>query len=93
MLQRWVEHTENWKDQGAGIHYITYEDLHTQFAVTLGHISDILGQPASIDKPPALDAPSSFPWRGSTGSWKDYFTTADEHYFNLHARPQSDKCK
>lgn len=88
MLQRWVEHTENWKKPVPGIHYIAYEDLHTRFNDTLNQIADALEQTILNDTRPRLDAPSSLPWKGSTGTWKEYFTAADEQYFNFHKTTQ-----
>ncbi len=95
MLQRWVEHTRDWKNMASGIHYIEYETLHARFDTTVDRIADVLEQNAITVAQPSLSAPSSLPWKGSVGTWREYFTEADAHYFNLHAptqTPQPDKC-
>jgi len=89
MLQRWVEHTREWKKHRAGIHFVTYEDLLDQFDQSLERISEIIGQPASARTLPSLDVPSSLPWKGVIGSWKSYFTPDDERYFDLHTQPET----
>lgn len=84
MLQRWMEHTESWQQETSGIHYVAYEDLYTRLDETLNKIAAVLEQPVITQTRPPLDAPSSLPWKGIAGTWKEFFTEADEHYFKLH---------
>jgi len=86
MLQRWVEHTEGWKNLAPGIHHISYEELHTGFDTTLDRISDALGQGITRSDRPELTAPSSLPWKGNIGTWKEYFTESDIQYFNRYTQ-------
>jgi hypothetical protein len=81
MLQRWVEHVEGWNRANLPIHRVSYEALHTQYDNVVNTISEIIGQPPVRMIRPTLDSPSSLPWRGRVGTWKEFFTEADEEYF------------
>jgi len=86
MLQRWSAHVEGWKQSGPAIHYVSYEDLHTRYDEVLESIAEILEQPAVSKSRPTLDAPSSLPWKGTIGAWKEFFTAADKEYFDQHTK-------
>ena len=84
MLERWTDHIQSWQTPASRVNHISYEDLHTRFDVTLKRISDVLGQPANSSVRPELSAPSSLPWKGAIGTWREYFTEADSQYFDRH---------
>ena len=86
MLQRWVEHVEGWNRLQLPIHFMTYESLHTQFDEQLERLAGILEQPVASSNRPTLESPSSLPWRGSIGSWKEFFTAADASYFDQQTK-------
>jgi len=86
MLQRWVAHVEGWHQPGLPVHYVSYEELHTRYDDVLERIAGILEQPAISSARPTLDSPSSLPWRGDTGTWKEFFTEADIKYFDQHTK-------
>ena len=81
MLQRWVEHVEGWTQLDLPIHYVTYEDLHTHYDNMLERIAGILEQPVISSARPTLESPSSLPWKGTIGTWKEFFTKTDREYF------------
>ena len=81
MLQRWVAHVAGWNQPELPIHYVSYEELHTCHDDVLERIAGILEQPAVSKSRPTLDAPSSLPWKGAIGAWKEFFTAADREYF------------
>ena len=77
---------EDWNQFGPPIHYVSYENLHTRYDEVLEEIAGILGQPAVSGTRPTLDAPSSLPWKGTIGAWKEFFTKADIKYFDQHTK-------
>lgn len=85
MLERWVSHVEGWNNPAMPVHRIRYEDLHAHYDEVRDSIAGILEQPASSTARPTLDSPSSLPWKGQTGSWKEFFTASDIEYFESHA--------
>jgi Sulfotransferase domain len=86
MLQRWVAHVEGWNQSYLPIHHVTYEELHTRHGEVLERIAGILEQPVVSNSRPTLDAPSSLPWKGTIGAWKEFFTAADSAYFYQHTK-------
>lgn len=86
MLSRWISHVGGWHDTDLAVHFIAYEDLHRNFAVTIQRLGEIIGV-KSPDKPirPGLDAYSSLPWQGVIGAWRDYWSHEDEVYFDDRA--------
>ena len=84
MLQRWIEHVDGWSKPDLPIHYVTYEELHSHFDDVVERIAGILEQPAISTTRPTLESPSSLPWKGGTGAWKEFFTEADIRYFEQH---------
>jgi hypothetical protein len=86
MLQRWVAHVEGWNQLDLPIHYISYEDLHTGHDDVLEKIAVILEQPVVSNTRPTLDSPSSLPWKGTIGAWKEFFTAEDREYFDQHIK-------
>ena len=81
MLRRWVEHVDGWIKNTLPINFVTYEELHSQYTGTVDRISEILEQPAIMKVRPTLQSPSSLPWRGEVGSWKEFFSRSDSEYF------------
>ena len=86
MLERWVDHVEGWNRTGLPIHRVTYEGLQTHYDRVLDTIAAAIDQRPIVRTKPALDAPSSLPWQGKVGTWREYFTAADERYFHRTAR-------
>jgi len=84
MLQRWVAHTSGWNRLHMPVHYVSYEDLHSHHSDVLDRIAHILEQPVISSTKPTLDSPSSLPWKGSIGAWKEFFTSTDSDYFDQH---------
>jgi len=82
MLQRWIDHTKSWERANNNVNFISYEELYTDFDTTVTRISNILNQKVSDIHRPGLDSPSSLPWKGVIGNWKDHFTDADTEYFD-----------
>ena len=81
MLQRWVEHVDGWTRFRPPVHYVAYEKLHGQYTDTVDRIAGILGQPAVSKDRPTLESPSSLPWRGEVGTWKEFLSESDCEYF------------
>ena len=86
MLQRWATHVAGWSQSELPVHYLTYEELHTHHDDVLERIAGILEQPVVSKSRPTLDAPSSLPWKGTIGAWKEFFTAADREYFDRHTK-------
>jgi Sulfotransferase domain len=86
MLERWVTHVRGWTQPGLPIHHFTYEALHSRYETELEKISGILQQPPVSRIRPTLESPSSLPWRGSTGTWREFFTEADIAYYDRHTK-------
>jgi len=85
MLQRWSVHVSGWTNTDLPVHQISYESLHTRFDELLAQLSGIFGHPACSATRPTLESPSSLPWRGNIGTWKEFFTKDDIDYFEQHA--------
>jgi hypothetical protein len=81
MLQRWIEYTESWEQARNKVNYFSYEKLHSDFDATVVRISGLLEQKPVNIRRPGMDSPSSLPWRGVIGNWRNYFTDADLEYF------------
>ncbi|MDB4307991.1 sulfotransferase domain-containing protein [Gammaproteobacteria bacterium] len=86
MLQRWVEHVEGWNLLDIPIHYVSYEDLHTSYDDMLERIAGILEQQVVSSVRPTLESPSSLPWKGTIGAWKELFTEEDRWYFEQNTK-------
>jgi hypothetical protein len=86
MLQRWVAHVEGWNQCRLPIHHVTYEDLHLHHDDVIERIAEILEQPVVSKSRPTLDAPSSLPWKGTIGAWKEFFTEPDISYFEQYTK-------
>ena len=86
MLERWVDHVEGWNRGGLPIHRVTYEALQSDYDSVVDTIAKALDQPPIARTRPGIDAPSSLPWKGKVGTWREYFTAADERYFERTAR-------
>ena len=86
MLQRWAAHVEGWNQCLLPIHRVAYEDLHSRYDDVLEGIAGILEQPAASNARPTLEAPSSLPWKGTIGAWKEFFTEADLTYFEQNTK-------
>jgi len=84
MLERWVIHIDSWLNMHENVHFIAYEELYAHFDKTLETIAGTLDQPLVSSHRPGMDSPSSLPWRGGTGNWKQYFSEEDNHYFTRH---------
>ena len=85
MLERWVEHVEGWSKKSPRIHRVSYETLHADHDNVIDRISEAVEQTPVARVRPTLDAPSSLPWKGSVGTWREFFTDADVRYFNRTA--------
>jgi hypothetical protein len=81
MLERWVNQVHGWNRNGLPIHRISYESLHNDHDGIVEMIAQAIGQRPLARARPALNAPSILPWKGKVGTWKEYFTEADEEYF------------
>ena len=82
MLQRWIAHTKKWERANHKVIYLSYEELYTDFDSTVTRIADILTQNVTHIQRPGLASPSSLPWKGIIGNWKDHFTNVDTAYFD-----------
>jgi hypothetical protein len=87
MLERWVDQVEGWNRNGLPVHRINYESLHADHDRVVDMIAEAIDQRPVVRTRPALDDPSHLPWKGKVGSWRGYFTEADERYFHRTARP------
>lgn len=82
ILDRWIAHVAGWHGMASRVCVVSYENLNQQFDGTMTHLAQHLGEtPAQSFVRPGLDAPSSLPWQGKTGTWKEYFTQEDIAYF------------
>jgi hypothetical protein len=88
MLRRWVEHVEGWGKALPGVHYVSYEQLHSGFEALLNTIAAGLALPLLVPERPPMNAPSSLPWRGGVGAWREFFSEADQHYFSKYGYAQ-----
>lgn len=86
MLERWAEHIGGWAKESTTVHHFSYEELHLKFDATVDRVAEILEQPSIARSRPSLDAPSSLPWRGEIGTWREFFTSDDEKYFDEVAK-------
>ncbi len=85
MLARWRQHVEGWLAAGNAVHRIAYEGLHGDFDATVARLATILETPVASARRPGLDDPSSLPWRGQVGNWRNAFTAEDAAYFEREA--------
>lgn len=70
MMARWTFHIQSWMYKRVdGVHYVTYEDMQTDFAGEVKRIGDYMG----IEPPERIYAPKLSgvtPWKGVSGSWE-----------------------
>lgn len=86
MLQRLIDHSESWASIPHRVTTITYEKLYLEFDRTVGQIADVLEQEPASTSRPGMDSPSSLPWKGIIGNWKNYFTEKDTNYFETASK-------
>ncbi len=84
MLDRWFRHVSGWQAAPPFVHQVRYEDLHAHFEDEVSRIAETLGTRLAQARRPPLSAPSSLPWKGVVGNWRNYFTETDKHYYRQH---------
>jgi hypothetical protein len=81
MLQRWISHIEGWSRAADQVTILTYENLQNNFSAAVDRIAESLKQSTTCLNRPGMDSPSSLPWKGVIGNWKNHFTQSDLEYF------------
>lgn len=81
MLHRWISHLESWRQAADQVTILSYEDLYNNFSATVYRLATSLNQPTANLNRPGMGSPSSLPWKGVIGNWKNHFTESDLEYF------------
>lgn len=85
LAERWANHVESWYSV-PGLCLVRFEDLLLHFEDTVSRLSRFIQLPTTKPlRKPTLQDFCVAPWRGTIGTWKEFFTTEDLNFFLSYA--------